>query len=525
MKRFYIKTEENKDKNTKLNKGENKNSIQSINQQENSNILNDEISLLENLWNKADVTKNFRSHFIKNITNLNFKERDLIIENEKLNIEKIAHSLNELKNEIFSREKKLKCLKDYNNRIEKYIDEGNIINKNSNVFKEVCNNITELISNRIKIINLIIFINKVILSNKEKWDLNEIKKKYLYEPNYLDKIKEDMVFLNNSILSKFIDINDSIFVPFLNSSTIYSKDGNNNKIKLIIDGNLQTEINNLRYLLSKESINNNSSINTSTNNMKIKKKIKKNNLTEIELNAQSNYNNNKIIFNRFSHNDFQIYKIKNKKIRKNTLSNINLKISQEIFNQKKGKNYNEIFKTNSPLFSSIGHSKERKFELSNVTQTKYDEIKKLLLNEQNKNNELNDEIISLKKLNLELRKKNLDLIILNEEAMNRLKEQEKVSYEKDNDINIVQIELREEKIKNKELLEQNNKIINNYKNNSEILELKDKIKELEKILYEKKEENKKYKEELKKYFDIIDNKNKEIINLKNEVNELKIKEE
>ena len=248
-------------------------------------------------------------------------------------------------------------------------------------------------------------------------------------------------------------------------------------------------------------------------------------MTEIELNARSNYNNNKIIFNRFSHNDFLIYKSKNKKKRNNTLSNLNLKVSQEIFNQKKGKNYNEIFKTNSPLFSSIGHSKKRHFELPIVAQTKYDEIKKLLLNEQDKNKELNDEIISLKKLNLEFRKKNLELINSNEEAMNRLIEQEKISYEKDNDINIVQRELREEKIKNKELLEQNNKIINNYKNNSEILELKDKIKELEKIIYEKEEENKKCKEELKKYFDFIDNKDKEIINLKNQINELKIKEE
>ena len=524
MKRLFIKKEENKAKIIELNKGKNKNSFQLINQQENNNIFDEEISLLENLWNKANVTKNFCSVFINNVNNLNIKERDLCIENEKLNIEKITHSLNELKNEILSREKKLKSLKDYNNRIEKNISGGNIINKNSNVFKEVCNNIIELISNRIKIINLIIFINKVILSNKEKWDLNEIKKKYLYEPNYLDKIKEDMIFLNNSILSKFIDINDSIYVPFLNSSTIYSKDVNNNKIKIIIDGNLQKEINNLRYLLSKESINN-SSINTSTNNMKIKKKIKKDNLTEIELNAQSNCNKNKIIFNRFSHNDFLIYKSKNKKKRNNTLSNFNLKISQEIFNQKKGKNYNEIFKTNSPLFSSIGHSKERNFKLPILAQAKYDEIKKLLLNEQDKNKELNDEIISLKKLNLEFRKKNLELINSNEEAMNRLIEQEKISYEKDNDINIVQRELREEKIKNKELLEQNNKIINNYKNKSEILELKDKIKELEKIIYEKEEENKKCKEELKKYFDFIDNKDKEIINLKNQINELKIKEE
>ena len=53
-------------------------------------------------------------------------------------------------------------------------------------------------------------------------------------------------------------------------------------------------------------------------------------------------------------------------------------------------------------------------------------------------------------------------------------------------------------------MEQNNKIINNNKNNSEILELKDKIKELEMILYDdKKEENKKCKDELKKYFDIL----------------------
>ena len=108
MKWLYIKKEENKAKIIELNKGKNKNSFQLINQQENNNIFDEEISLLENLWNKANVTKNFCSVFINNVNNLNIKERDLCIENEKLNIEKITHSLNELKNELLSREKKLK---------------------------------------------------------------------------------------------------------------------------------------------------------------------------------------------------------------------------------------------------------------------------------------------------------------------------------------------------------------------------------------------------------------------------------
>ena len=520
------------------NNNNNNNSIPSTNPQNNikekieqGNIFNDEISLLENLWNKLYVTNNFRYHFINNTMNLTVKEREPIFENEKVNLEKLAESLNNLKEEITSRKNKIKSLKNYIINIEKYISEKNAINKDSRIFEEICNTITELISNRIKIINLIIYINKVILSNKEKWNLNEIKKKYLYDPNYLDKIKEDMSFLKNSILNKFIDINDSIYVPFFNTSTVVSKDNNNNnKIKIKINDELKKEINDLRYLLAKESINSNINKNNNitnntynSNNTNIiisKRNIKKNNLTEIELNTQNNFNKNKITFNRFSHNDFQIYRKSNKKLRKNILSgNLNIKISQEIYNQKKGKIYSEIFKTNSQFFS------KEKIKLPNIYQTKYDDLKKLLLNEKNKNKELNDEIIELKKLNLEFRKQNLELKNSNEQTLNKLHEKEKAINEKEIDINIIQNELREQKTKNNELLEENNKIVRNYRNNNEISDLKNKVKELEQKLNEKEEENQKCKEEVKKYLEMIENKDKEILNLKNEINELKLKQE
>ena len=41
-----------------------------------------------------------------------------------------------------------------------------------------------------------------------KWDLTKIKRNYLYNNSYLLKMKDDLYFLNNSILNNYIELNE-----------------------------------------------------------------------------------------------------------------------------------------------------------------------------------------------------------------------------------------------------------------------------------------------------------------------------
>ena len=178
-------------------------------------ILKGEIKYLKKSWDELGVTDEYKDNFIENILKINALERNNILEKEKITLTKLNNSLINLKKEIISREKNINSLHKYNNIIENYIIEGNTINIHSNKFQEICNVIIGLRYNAINIVNQISNINKIIFTHKQKWNLKKIKEKFLYDPKYLNKMKEDLKFLKNSILSKFIEMNNSEIDAFL----------------------------------------------------------------------------------------------------------------------------------------------------------------------------------------------------------------------------------------------------------------------------------------------------------------------
>ena len=478
----------------------------------------DELNLLQNLWDKLEVNNEFRSYFINNIKTKNDLEKKEIFKNERENLEKLSDSLIKLKKEKVSRENNIKSLKKYSINIEDYISQGYSITTSSNVFKEICIIINQLRYNAINIIHLMDFINKMILSNKEKYNIINLEMQYSYNPNYLNKMKNDLQFLKHSILNKFIEMNNSEFDPFLTNFIPNSGQFNNNKIKIPINKDLLQAINQSKYILLKETIcTENNSINKHHINRNIVNKMHINTITDFKNHQNNNINNNFIITSK--------NKNKLKLLRKKNLScNINFNISREIYNHKKvfgDKFYNEIFKTNSPLYSSMGET-QKLMKLADISQSKYIETKNLLSNEKEKNQNLNDEIIELKKENIELKKKLVEINNLYEISLNKNDETKKSIIIKDNDIDILQNKLKEINTRNEELLHQNKLIL---KKNTIINELNDKIKELESQLNDKENENKKSKEEYNKQLEIIANKDEEILNLKNKIKSLKPKDD
>ena len=485
-------------------------------------IFNDELNLLQNLWDKLEVNNEYRTYFINNIKTKNDSDKKEIFKNEKKNLEKLTDLLIKLKDEKISRDKNKKSLKECIINIEDYISQGNSINTSSDVFKEISKIIEQLRYNAINIVHLMSSINKIIFSNKEKWNINNLENKYSYNPNYLYKMKNDLQFLKNSILDKFIEMNKSRIDPFLTNFIPISGNFNTNKIKIPISEDLKKEINKSKYILTKETIYSNNNI--IINNKKFR--IKRNNINKIHINTISDFKNNKNINNNdkndYTNNNYFITeknKNKLKQLRKKNLScNINYNVSGEIYNNKKD---NEIFKINSPLYSSFSNT-EKLMKMADISQSKYIETKNILLNEKEKNNNLNNEIIELKKENKELKKKLVDINNLYEISLNKNDEVENNIIKKDNDINILQNKLKEINIKNEELLDVNKVIAKNIKI---INELNDKIKELETKINDTENENQKSKEECNKQLDIIAKKDEEILNLKNKIKSLKPKDD
>ena len=322
-------------------------------------ILKEEISLLKYIWDDLGVTIKYRNEFIKNVKATNELERKDIFEEENKNLENIKELLKDLKKEIVQRENNINSLKKNSYSIENHISEGNAININSIIFQEISDIINDLRYNAITIIGLMSNINNIIFQSEQKWNLNKLKRDYLYDPNYLNKMKDDLNFLKNSILNKFIENNNSEIDPFLTNYIPSPGVINTNKIKIPINKELLNSINKSKYLLIKETVLSNN-----------KEERIKNNFSDFYLNSETNfytkpYNSIKINNNRKMKISFSPkHKRSTKKLKKNGISfNNNINISREIYFNKKElgiKNYNNIFYKNSPLYQKSIKPKKKK---------------------------------------------------------------------------------------------------------------------------------------------------------------------
>ena len=523
------------------------NSINTLNRQninfeirKNDNIeeeFNKEIDTLKIIWDKVGVTNKYRIHFVNQITKLSETDRQNILENEKKSLEKLKELFINLKKEIILREKNINSLKNYNNMIENFISEGNIINTSSNIFKEIISTIVNLRYNAIRIVHSISDINKIILGNLQKWNLHEIKIKYLYDPHYLTSMKEDLLFLKNSILSRFIVMDATDIDPFLtNCSTERFASLPTNKLKVPISDDIMKAISKARHILLQEIV--------LTNNRC--KEIKGKNLSDIYLNIDTDkYGNND--------KDLKLFIKKNIIENKNNISYNNknfhkdkaLKCNRKELSIKSyNNNIKNLYLKNKPLYSSINVRKKKikitnkpNHHLLNNIQSKKIVIERdelasniqlnnLLKDEIYKNKTLSQENIKLKKENEESKAKYKEIKNINDKLNNKVNGEEERREFEEKDSNILQGKIKELSNQNEELLE---KMKKNQENSKLIQEendkLKEKIKELENELFNEKEENKKSKEEIINKNKIIESKDEEILRLKKDIEELKAKKE
>ena len=250
------------------NKGKDKNanpqeylpSIQ-YKQQNNYNIkedvFNEELSLLQASWDELGITPEYRAVFINLAKRVSNSEKKDIFMQEKINLKKFRDSLLNLKKEIANRENNLAMLHVIDKKLETIINTENKANSIDNILQEAVNIIKTLRMNAVNIVSKIIKVNQIsaYYSNSGKFDTSRIKPEYFYDHRYLFKMKEDLLFLKNSALSTFIEMNNSEIDAFLtNCAPAPNKIGSSQKIKIPIADDLMKLITESRYALLQETV-------------------------------------------------------------------------------------------------------------------------------------------------------------------------------------------------------------------------------------------------------------------------------
>ena len=499
----------------KINKSSNQTNIQNnnlnIKDYEYINIYDKYISLVQSIWDALGVANTFRYNFISYTDKMNKMERNNIFEHERNTLLKLLDSLNNLKNEVLTREDYIETLKTKSKLIEGYIVEGNLIDPEGETLQEICDIIKDLRIKAINIINIFSKVNKIINQNYGKYDSKILKEEYMYDSNYLKKMKNDLMFLKNCILSRFIEMNNSEIDPFLTCCAPIPGRNINTKLKVPINEDVMKAINDSRYLLIKEDIVN-SGKNKEKNNLKNnenndEKDDEKNDENNI-YNENNEYNEYHVKLNNFVSNFNKNRNLgKENKLKKNIsdLSNTNRLI--HFHKTRFPKEYSNLFYNRSsykvklkgnlpPLYNNqYNNNSKRKINIERDEVMSSGEMANLLMDIKIKNKNLNKEIIEAKSSEIETNKKYNELRSLYDKLKYKLTDEENKRTSAEKDVDILQIKISELTKRNQELQEQLKKNTKKKDNDYEIYELKKKIEELENKLENEKKEKKKIEEE------------------------------
>ena len=218
--------------------------------------LTEELSILKNSWDDLGVTNEYRKAFMSHLRQVNEYERIDIIKQEKNKLKKFRDALLKLKKEITNREDNLLKLKNLNKELENLNYNEGDMNSRKNILQNVIIAIKALRMNAINIVAKITKVNQLSISysNSGKWDVMRIKPDYSYDPKYLTKMKDDLLFLRNSALSNYIEMNNTEIDAFLTNCAPSPNKVNSDKIKIPITDDIMKLITESRYVLLQEAV-------------------------------------------------------------------------------------------------------------------------------------------------------------------------------------------------------------------------------------------------------------------------------
>ena len=314
--------------------------------------FNEELSILESSWDELGITHEYRLAFINLVKIVSESERADILIQEKINLKKFRDALLHLKKEIANRENNLSALIQLNRKLDICINDENNVDSKDSILKEVINIIKNLRLNAVNIVSKIIKVNQIsaYYSNSGKFDLSKIRPEYSYSPKYLYKMKDDLFFLKNSTLSKFIEMNNSEIDGFLtNCAPAQNRFNKNQKITIPISDDLMGLIIESRYSLLQETVLSNIDKDEISLNMNIRRDFSNNGNFRRGSN-NNRYKNNEEEKLRINQNRPYIINNKNYSSQKNNFfkSQNMSKYIYDLKNLNGGNRYNFLFYNNIP---------------------------------------------------------------------------------------------------------------------------------------------------------------------------------
>ncbi len=218
----------------------------------NDSVLNDQFASLLDLWFDLGVTNEYQNQFKNILLNLSNEEKETVIENEKKNLSKFKEALVKFTQDVSQREKNIQLLKKLDEIIETTFPEGNkqlndsLLTDISNVIKALRFNSVNCVSSMIKLREISYF-----KSLNGKFNFKRMNKAYIYDNNYLLKMKNDMNFLQYSNLGKYINFSTGEIDPFLVccSSQKNNRSKRQDKTTFPINDDLMKSIKQAKYYL------------------------------------------------------------------------------------------------------------------------------------------------------------------------------------------------------------------------------------------------------------------------------------
>ena len=228
---------------------------------EREKAIKKEINILEPIWDELEISWQYREAFSIYIRNMNNEFKNNIITQEKNNLKKFKKALINLKKEIELRDNNILLLKNYNNRLENF----NNKEQTTNIIEEITRLVKKLRKNAINIVKEYSQIENISknYSNISKITRKILKTDYTYDPNYINKMQDDLLFLKESTISNYFEMDNKYIDPFLTNFCTTTKDVNKHCIENPKD--ILTIINEARYILFRNQIN--EKINVNANNI------------------------------------------------------------------------------------------------------------------------------------------------------------------------------------------------------------------------------------------------------------------
>ena len=209
-----------------------------------------ELLILNQIWDELDISNLYRETFAIYISYLSDEYKNNIIIQEQNNLKKFKKVLINLRKEISLRENNIQLLKGYNDRLVNFNNQEYIMN----IIEEVTSLVKKLRRNAINIIQDYSKIEKISknYSNLSLAKDKIIKDDYTYDPNYINKMQDDLLFLKESSLGKYFEMDNKYIDPFLTNFCTEAKGSNKKTVSNSND--IIGLINESRYALIQKKI-------------------------------------------------------------------------------------------------------------------------------------------------------------------------------------------------------------------------------------------------------------------------------